>query len=474
MIAAIRRHTPALAATLLGTVALALPATAAVTWELPSRDQVMRLITLRDHNTRVVLLGAAALGPACGLLGTFMLLRKRALLSDALSHATLPGIGLAFILMATLAGSGKYLPGLLIGAMIFGLLGVGAVLLIRTQTRLKEDAALAVVLSVFFGFGLSVLGIVQQMQTGSAAGLTSFIYGKAASMVQSDATLIAVAAGIIVLLSLLLHKEFKLLCFDADFAGAQGWPTLLLDAALMTLVTAVTVIGLQAVGLILIVALLVIPPAAARFWTERLSRMLIIAALIGLVSCTLGVAISALGPDLPTGPFIVLVASACFGLSMIFGSSRGVVVRLLRRTALERNVARQNLLRAMYELSESRAHDDEVSFDALLAKRSWSPRLFERTIRSAQRDGLIEHRDARLRLTGDGTREAYRVVRNHRLWELFLIHYADVAPSQVDRGADYVEHVLDADTMAELDALLRRDHPDLAMPASPHPLEAQA
>ena len=448
------------------------------TVRLPSAPELIRVLTLADYNTRVVMLGTMLLGCAAGIIGTFMLLRKRALMGDALSHATLPGIGLAFMIMVSLGGSGKYLPGLLLGAMVSGILGLACVLANRNLTLLKEDAALGIVLSVFFGLGIAVLGLVQKMQQGSAAGLESFIYGKTASMLASDAYLIAAAAMVTTAACLLLFKEFATLCFDQNYARTQGWPTLWLDVAMMAMVTLVTVIGLQAVGLILMIALLVIPPAAARFWTNHLPTMVFASAGIGALSGFLGAGLSALVPRLPAGAIIVLVATGVFVISMLLGPARGVLVRALEHVRMVRKVRRQHLLRAMFERTEPQtagdpilAHTEPVSFGHILEQRSWSPAALRRAIRSAMRGGLLRRASAqRFALTRDGAAEAFRVVRNHRLWELYLIHHADIAPSHVDREADELEHVLGPAMVASMETKLRAGYPDLAMPPSPHVL----
>ena len=429
----------------------------------PTADEWVRALTLRDHSTQVVVLGTTLLGIAAGVIGSLTLLRKRALMGDALSHATLPGIGLAFMIATAAGGSGKSLPILLLGATVSGVLGLGVVLLIRNFTRLKEDTALGIVLSVFFGAGVAVLGVAQRMGQGHAAGLESFIYGKTASMVTGDAELIAIAALIVVVACLLLFKEFRLLCFDSGYAASQGWRTVWLDMAMMSLVVIVTVVGLQAVGLILIIALLIIPAAAARFWTERLITMMWIAALVGGISGLVGSMASAVLPNLPSGAMIVLVAGAVFMFSMLFGSERGIILRASRRSALNRRVRRQHLLRAIYErvegdeLSPSVEADlpkRTVSFDVLLGMRSWTPAQLRRELRRAVADGLIDYSATNIRLTPEGFALAGRVVRNHRLWELYLITYADIAASHVDRDADMIEHVLGPDMVRDLESLL--------------------
>ncbi|WP_084427951.1 metal ABC transporter permease [Roseimaritima ulvae] len=457
-----------------------------ISW--PTWPRVRRVLLLQDYNTRVVIIGTTLLGCAAGMVGSFTLLRKRALMGDALSHATLPGIGLAFILATHYGQDGKSMPILLLGATISGLIGVGTILAIGHLTRLKEDTAIGAVLSVFFGAGVAMLSVVQQMSQGNAAGLESFVYGKTASMGMADMRLIVAAAVICIFGCTLLFKEFKLLCFDDGFAGSRGFPVKRLDMTLMGLVVVATIVGLQAVGLILMIALLIIPAAAARFWTEKLGQMFLISGSLGAISGMLGAGTSALFSKLPSGAMIVLVCTAMFGFSMIFGSARGVLIRALKRRRLNRSVDRQHLLRALYEMRETdpqapapparesdsgsyrRAARGTVPVADLLQVRSWSRARLMREIRRSQADELVECSDNKVQLTKRGAVEAQRLTREHRLWELFLITHADVAPSQVDRDADAIEHVLEPEIVAELEALLSREQPTI--PASPHSLAA--
>jgi manganese/zinc/iron transport system permease protein len=417
------------------------------------------------------------LGMGAGLVGCFTLLRRRALIGDALSHATLPGVGLAFLL-APLAGfDGKSLPVLLTGAAISGGLGVAAILAIRALPKLKEDAALGIVLSVFFGAGIAVLTIAQQMESGHMAGLESFIYGSTASMTADDARLIASAGLISTVTLLLFFRQLTLLCFDEAFTASRGYSVPLLDLLLMTVVMLVTIAGLQAVGLVLMIALLVIPAAAARFWTHRLHRMLILSAIIGSLSGFLGAAISAIFPGLPSGAVIVLVCSTLFFLSLLFGRAGGVLVRLQRRSQLQRAVDREHLLRGIYELREDELRKTPSPSLAVAARvheltdlRSWSLRQLRRQISRSAAEGLLWQRaDGELELTDRGLIEAERLVHNHRLWELYLMTHAEVAASRVDRLADAVEHVLEPELVARLQALLEKTHGSRIVPASPHP-----
>jgi manganese/zinc/iron transport system permease protein len=297
-------------------------------------SDLLRLLLLSDANTRVVLLGTAILGVACGTIGALAVLRRRALVGDAVAHASLPGVCLAWLVIGD-----RHHAALLIGAVLFGLLGVACVAWIRAATRVKEDAAIGLVLAVFFGLGIALSRSIQNLPGGNRAGLDGFILGKAASMVRSDVVVVSIVAAASLAAVLLLYKEFRLLCFDRGFAAAQGWPTGLLDLLLLALVCCCTVAGLPAVGVVLMVSLLVVPGAAARFWTDRLSTTLVVAGGIGLASAVLGTALSATLPPpsgalsrgWPTGPMIALAAAAIFVVSLLAAPRHGVIARRLRR-----------------------------------------------------------------------------------------------------------------------------------------------
>ena len=448
--------------------------------ELPSWSDWKRVLLFRDYNTRVVVVGTTLLGCAAGMIGSFALLRKRALMGDAISHATLPGIVIAFMWATTLGLNGKWLPILLIGAGVSGLTGVACILFIRHMTRLKEDAALGIVLSVFFGAGVTLLSVSQQMPTGSMAGLESFIYGKTASMVVGDAQLIGGAGLFCVLTGVFIFKEFKLLCFDEAFAGSRGYPVVLLDMVLMAMVVVVTIVGLQAVGLVLMIALLVIPAAAARFWTENMLWMAWISACLGGTSGMIGAAMSAVFPKLPSGAMIVLVSAFTFLVSMIFGVKRGMLMRWLRRHSLNRRIDRQHLLRGMYEYLESQNNGEvtenevgvKVPFSWIHASRSWSAvrlrREIDRAKRAGQVDAFSDDTDDSIMLTSAGLTTAARLTHQHRLWELYLVTHAEVAASHVDRDADAIEHVLEPEMIDRLEELLDQTQATQGVARSPH------
>ncbi|NNJ27694.1 metal ABC transporter permease [Alienimonas chondri] len=286
------------------------------------------------YNTRIVLAGATLLGVTGGVVGVFALLRKRALVADVVGHAALPGVAIAFLASLLLGGPGRDEPLLMLGAAVAGTLGAATLTLLGRFTQVKEDAAMAIVLGVFFGLGAALFRVVQNAQGGGAAGLNTLLFGKIALLVRTDVLLFAALAAAALAVCVLLRRELALLCFDPEFSASIGRPVLLLDLALSALIVSVAVTGMQSVGLILVVATLVTPAAAARFWTDRLGPMLWLSGTIGGLAAAAGVLISASGEKLAAGPLIVLCGSAAFGVSLLFGPRRGVVARTLRERSV--------------------------------------------------------------------------------------------------------------------------------------------
>lgn len=444
-------------------------------------DDLVRLLSLRDANTRTVLLGTTLLGLVSGVIGVFALLRKRALMGDALSHAALPGLCIAFMVIGY-----KSFLGLLAGALVSGIVGILLILFVVRWTRINEDAAIGIVLSGFFGLGICLSRIVQNHPNGMQAGLETFIYGKAASMLQQDAWTILVVSAIVLVVARLLFKELTLLCFDTEFARSTGWPVTFLDLVLMGCVVAVTIVGLQSVGVVLIISLLITPSAAARFWTENLKTLVLLSAAIGATSAAVGTALSALYAQLPTGPLIVLVAALLFFFSASLAPKRGLLARYLSFRSLQKKIRRQNFLRAVFELLEHRAPEktplrperlsEPFLLGELLAESFLPGPEVRREAYAAESDGLLSLDGDRATLREEGARRAIEVVRNHRLWELYLINFADIAPSHVDTSADRIEHVLPEGTVRLLEDELRETHPELeaVVPRSPHAIERGA
>jgi manganese/zinc/iron transport system permease protein len=277
-----------------------------------------------DYTLQIVALGGALLGALSGLLGTFAVLRQQAMMGDALSHAALPGVAVAFLL------AGRDLGALLTGAAVSGWLGVLFVRAVTRSTRLKQDAVMGIVLTVWFAFGIALLTYIQGRSDASQAGLDHFIFGQAAGIRAADVQLIAAAGAVMLLIVAALWKEIKLVTFDIAFAHSVGLRTRVIDLILSTLIVVVIVLGLRLVGVILMVSLLIAPAVAARQWTQRLSQMVVLSGLFGAFSGAVGAIVSAVDVDIPTGPMIIVVASILAFVSILFAPERGVLWTLLK------------------------------------------------------------------------------------------------------------------------------------------------
>ncbi len=436
----------------------------------PDIARVLDTALLRaGFNSAIVVTGTTLLGVSAGLAGTFSLLRKRALMGDALAHSTLPGLALAFLATVFLGDGSKNLAILLLGASTTAILGVLCVQFLVQNTRLGEEVAIGAVLSVFFGIGIVLLSLVQNIDSGSAGGLSHFIYGQTAAMSKNDAVLLALLAAAACVATVLLFKEFGMVCFDVEFARTQGWPVNLIDLAMMGQIVVVTVLGLQSVGVILIVALLIVPAAAARFWTERLSLMLGVSALIGGASGYFGALISSLFPHAPAGAVIVLTAGSLFVFSFLFAPERGVLASVFRATALRMRVTEEHLLRSFYEYLEIRGEGGmRIPHAEIHLLHAWGGLYRRMFMWLLKRRGYMTQSDTHSStLSEKGFARAAQLTRNHRLWEEYVLQYGNVDVTHVDYSADLVEHVLSPRIVSELEAKIKTQG-DLE---SPHPIE---
>ncbi|PTX64130.1 manganese/zinc/iron transport system permease protein [Kordia periserrulae] len=294
------------------------------------------------------MLGTAILGAICGMLGSFAVLRKQSLLGDAISHAALPGIAIAFLITGV-KDSNLFL----LGALISGLVGTFWIRSITKKTHLKSDTALGLTLSLFFGFGMLLLTFIQKQPNASQAGLDTYLFGQAATLLEKDVWLIAIVAGIALLILLIFWKEFKILLFDEDYTKTLGFNTRFIDILITTFIVITIVLGLQTVGVILMSAILLAPAAAARQWTNSLEKMVILAAIFGSFSGVVGTGISSVSGNLSTGPVIVLVAAGIVLLSFIFSPKRGLLFREIRFRKNRNDIKMQKTLAFMYGIAKT-------------------------------------------------------------------------------------------------------------------------
>lgn len=299
-----------------------------------------------DYTLRTITLGTAVLGGISGMLGSFAVLRKESLLGDAISHAALPGIAMAFIITGA-KDSGT----LLLGALVSGLIGTYWIRGITSKTHLKSDTALGLILSTFFGFGMLLLTFIQKQPNANQAGLDKYLFGQAATLVESDVKLMVIVTAVSLVVLLLFWKEFKLLLFDPDYTQTLGFNTKFIDVLVTFFIVLAIVLGLQTVGVVLMSAILLAPAAAARQWTNSLSTMVLLAGLVGALSGVFGTAISASQDNLSTGPVIVLVASVFVLFSLIFSPGRGLLFREIRFRKNRKDLQLMKTLQFMYDIA---------------------------------------------------------------------------------------------------------------------------
>lgn len=426
-------------------------------------EDLIRFLSLSDPNVRYVVLGTILVGVSSSVIGNFTYLRKRALLGDAIAHAVLPGICLAFMLQGS-----RNLWVLLPGAFISGWVALWSIDVIERKSKIKTDAAIGLVLSVFFGLGVLLLTRIQQGGSGGQAGLKHFLFGQAAAMLPSDLWVFGVTGAILCGSVWLLFKEFALIAFDPDFARSVGLPLRGLELLLSTLTVLAVVTGIQTVGVVLMAALLITPPASARFWTDRLKTMVWIGAAFAALSGVLGSYVSYRQPNMPTGPWIIVVLSALALLSMLFAPRRGVLFRQWSLAMHRRKMLEENILKAFFHALERSPEQRTVwTVETLREQRSfpgWGLRL---ALWELSRKGLLQRTEGGLALSEKGRVEGARLARIHRLWELYLTQYLRIAPDHVHDDAEAMEHLITPEIEAQLEAALdypQRDPHDRDIP----------
>lgn len=359
-----------------------------------------------DYTLRTVALGALILGVVSGALGSFAVLRRQSLLGDAMAHAALPGVVLTFMLTGL-----KTPAALMIGAAVACIAGVLLIIGITRTTRIKQDASLGIILSVFFGFGLLLLSLLQRNPNARQAGLNKFLFGQAATLLASDVIVMALFGSVALALLLLFWKEFKLLAFDRDYAASLGFPVQRLEVLLTFLLVIAIVIGLQAVGVVLMSAMVVAPAAAARQWTDRLGLMVALAALFGALAGVSGTFASSLASGLSTGPMIVLAISAIVVVSLLLAPHRGVVWSALERRQTRSRLQSDQVLANLYRMAQQ--HDDVTHPHSVAALRvlGASDDALRANLRAlAERDLVKSVEPERWALTPQGADVARRLI----------------------------------------------------------------
>lgn len=419
--------------------------------ETSAAEQVGRFFEFRDENVLIGIIGCAILGIMTGMLGGFVVVRKMALMGDAISHAVLPGVAAGFIWNME-----KDPVAIFVGAVVAGLAGAAMVRVIRETTQLRQDAALGLVLAGFFAVGAIMLDLINHLPIGDASGLKDFLFGSAAALKWADVHLIGGVTVASVLVMTVFYRQFLVTSFDPGFSRAIGVPTQVFDYALMLLLAFAVVVSLQAVGVVLVSALLITPAATAYLLTDRMSSLLVVASLIGSLCAVAGYFV-AFVMNVPTGPSIVITATVVFVVAFFFAPHYGLIHRWLFRRSERHRIQRENTLKAMFHVLESGDDTSMMPMSAPidladLAARRNEPLERVRTEVAAlvQNNLATTSADGNVRFTDAGEARAREVVRNHRLWELYLTKTASIAPDHVHDDAEKVEHLLGEEVVGEM------------------------
>ena len=361
------------------------------------------------YTVRTVALGGGVLGIVSGVLGCFAVLRRESLMGDALSHAALPGVAVAFLV------AGRDLEVLLIGAGIASWIGVQFIRAVLNTTRIKQDTAMGIVLAAWFAAGIALLAYIQARPDASQAGLDTFIFGQAAAIVLSDVVLISIVSAVAFVVLGLLWKEFKLIIFDPGFAAANGFRVNLINIILSTLIVVAIVLGLQLAGVILMVGMLIAPGIAARQWTQKLNQMVILAAVFGAFSGGVGAILSAVDANIPTGPMIIVVAFGIVILSMTLAPERGLIWTWLRSRSDSRRFASRAALRDMFRYATSHGGVRQPVPASIIVGVSGRGGLQQ----LVQRGHVQPHDGQHFVLTDSGVELAKADAHNQQLWDVY-------------------------------------------------------
>lgn len=417
-------------------------------------DVFFDFFSFQDFNIRSVVLGTMLLSASAAAVGTFILLKKKALVGDAVAHSVLPGICIAFLFAGT-----KNTYALIVGAFITGWLSLICVDYIVEKTKLKKDAAIGLVLSVFFGAGIVLLTYIQQSGNAAQSGLDNFIFGKAAALVGEDVYIFGTIALIIFLLIYLFFNSFTLIAFDQNFAQSIGVPVRRMDFVLTGLTILAVVTGITAVGVVLMAAMLITPPSAARYWTDDIRRMTWLAAGFGAFSGVCGAFISYIAPAMPTGPWMVVVSSVIAFFSFIFAPKKGFFPQYVRQRKHQSRIALENTLKVFYHLGEFDGNFfKQRGLKELSLARDWSSIDIYKNLKKLKKQSYLHAEASKWQLTQKGKSRAAQIIKIHRLWELYLSKHLNIASDHVHDDAESIEHILTPQLTARLEKEL--DYPD--------------
>lgn len=415
-----------------------------------------------DPILRAPTIGSMLMCLSSALVGILVFIRKRSLLGEALSHASYPGVVISIILLASFFSFSEdvMVVGVLAGAFLTSLAGLWAIDFLEKKLRIKNDAALCFVLSLFFGVGLLIASRIQSTHTLWYKQIQVYLFGQAATMTDEHILVYGVLAFVVILSMALLYRFIEILYFDRSFARTLGIPILLVEGFLFILLTLAIVIGIRSVGVVLMSAMLISPVVAARQMTDKLKTLLLISGLIGMAAGFVGNVLSleislwltetdGVKFSLPTGPMIVLSASFFCILSTLF-APKGLIFQFIRNWRFRQRCQTENLLKSMWKQGEGAV----FTLKNLSKTHHLSPyRIYFRLLQMKKRHWVESLANGSFKLTAAGLNRGAAIVRLHRLWEVYLVHLGQ-GREKVHHSAEEMEHILTPEMEKELTLLL--------------------
>lgn len=405
---------------------------------------------------RNALIGTILLSLSSSMVGAFTMLRKQSLITDVIAHSVFPGVCLGFLL-----ADEKNLGIILIFASATGWIATLCVEWFKKHPKISPDTASAITLSTFFGIGVMLLVQLINSPTQSIkAGISSFLYGSVIGISNNDIVIFFFVVVALISLIILFYKELVVFSFDERFAESIGYPTNFLKVLLSIITVVAIVIGIQAVGVILIASLLITPSVIARFWTHRIHLLIILACIIGVSSALVGTTIS-YHLEVATGPWIVMTISTVALSSFLFAPKKGILSKVFRHKKFKRTMTEENMLKALYHNFESKTLENAFSLnEATNFKISKSAKETKKTLNALSKQGYLTQSKESWNLTNVGFDKGRRLVKLHRLWELYLTEYLNIKIDHVHEDADSIEHIITPEIEKQLEEKLGRPTTD--------------
>ncbi|MEL7422289.1 MAG: iron chelate uptake ABC transporter family permease subunit [Bacteroidota bacterium] len=402
------------------------------------------------------LLASSMVGVMCGILGCFIVLRNMSLVGDALAHAILPGVVVAFLVVGYSALA------FFTGSVLAGLLTAVGITWIQHRVNTKNDAAIGIVFTAMFSLGVIGISYISRNQ-GVHLDLKDFLFGNVLGVADADLWLTALVTVYVVISVLVFYRYLFVSTFQPVVAETMGIPVRLIHYFLMLLLSFAVVASLQTVGVILVVAMLITPAATALLLSQRMERVILLAAALGLLSAVMGLLLAIIFKTTP-GPAMAVTATFLYVLTVIFAPGKGLIAKALRRQQLQVRIDREDILKAIYRTAQSGG----VPSVALRDKLEVSRLNWQRALRHLRKRSLLLPDS--LRLTAKGEDDARRLVRAHRLWETYLVSEVGLNKEQIHPDAERYEHLLPEDVLNAVDRHL--GFPQVDPHGSPIPRQA--